>query len=84
MVDATGKFLEPFNTAPADKPKTAILLAIYRADLRVQLRELKNGRLAMIAIAAFFVQDNLTGQGPIEHIYGSGHVNPFGDGQGVF
>ncbi|KAG5191922.1 hypothetical protein JKP88DRAFT_274908 [Tribonema minus] len=51
---------------------------------RVQLRELKNGCLAMIAIAAFFVQENLTGQGPIEHIYGSGHVNPSGDGQGVF
>mmetsp|Transcript_16988 Transcript_16988/g.25115 ORF Transcript_16988/g.25115 Transcript_16988/m.25115 type:complete len:219 (+) Transcript_16988:68-724(+) len=50
---------------------------------KVQLRELKNGRLAMLAIAAFFVQENLTGQGPIEQIV-AGHINPFGDGQGYF
>ncbi|KAG5191919.1 light harvesting complex protein [Tribonema minus] len=64
---------DPLNLKPSD-PETWE---------KVQLRELKNGRLAMIAIAAFFVQENLTGQGPIEQIY-AGHVNPFGDGQGVF
>jgi len=48
-----------------------------------QLRELKNGRLAMFGIAGMWLQESLTGQGPIEQIY-AGHVNPFGDGQGFF
>ena len=33
-----------------------------------QLRELKNGRLAMVAIIGQWVQELLTGQGPIEQI----------------
>jgi Chlorophyll A-B binding protein len=44
---------------------------------KVQTRELKNGRLAMLAIAAFLVQENLTGQGPIEQLV-AGHISPFG------
>ncbi|KAG5191790.1 light harvesting complex protein [Tribonema minus] len=49
----------------------------------LQLKELKNGRLAMMAIVGMFVQEKLTGQGPIEQIL-AGHVSPFGDGQGAF
>jgi light-harvesting complex I chlorophyll a/b binding protein 1 len=49
----------------------------------LQLKELKNGRLAMMAIVGMFVQEKLTGQGPIEQLL-VGHVSPFGDGQGAF
>lgn len=48
-----------------------------------QLRELKNGRLAMIAIAGMLAQENLTGLGVIE-AYRENAVNPFGDGLGAF
>ena len=34
----------------------------------VQLKELKNGRLAMVAIIGQWVQELLTGQGPIEQV----------------
>uniref|UniRef100_A0A0G4FYZ7 Uncharacterized protein n=1 Tax=Chromera velia CCMP2878 TaxID=1169474 RepID=A0A0G4FYZ7_9ALVE len=49
----------------------------------MQLRELKNGRLAMISVAGMLYQQYLTGQGTWEQI-ASGHISPFGDGQGVF
>lgn len=49
----------------------------------MQTKELKNGRLAMLSIAGMAYQSYLTGQGTIEQI-ASGHLSPFGDGQGIF
>jgi light-harvesting complex I chlorophyll a/b binding protein 1 len=49
----------------------------------MRLKELKNGRLAMVATAGFFYQEILTNQGALEQL-ASGHISPFGDGQGAF
>ncbi|EWM28183.1 light harvesting complex protein [Nannochloropsis gaditana] len=49
----------------------------------LQLKELKNGRLAMVASMGALLQEYLTGQGPVEQVL-AGHLNPFGDGQGFF
>jgi hypothetical protein len=49
----------------------------------LQLKELKNGRLAMLATMGQLIQEGLTKQGPIEQLL-VGNWNPFGDGQGFF
>jgi hypothetical protein len=49
----------------------------------MQTKELKNGRLAMLSVAGMAYQSYVTGQGTIEQLT-SGHISPFGDGQGIF
>jgi hypothetical protein len=64
---------DPANIRPTDESKLDIM----------QTKELKNGRLAMLSIAGMAYQTALTGQGTVEQIT-SGHLSPFGDGQGIF
>ena len=45
--------------------------------------ELNNGRAAMMGIMGNMVGECLTGQTMYEQ-YAAGHINPFGDGQGLF
>ena len=67
-----------FGWDPANiRPKTEEKLD------KMQLKELKNGRLAMLSIACMAYQSYLTGQGTLEQL-ASGHISPFGDGQGAF
>jgi len=72
------------NRAPGDVGFGAAFIPDDADDFAaLQLKELKNGRLAMMAIIGQFVQEKLTGQGPIEQLL-EGHYSPFGDGQGMF
>lgn len=67
-----------FGWDPANiRPKTQ-----ERLD-EMQTKELKNGRLAMLGIAGMAYQTYITGQGTVEQ-WASGHIFPFGDGQGIF
>lgn len=64
---------DPLNLRPSDS----------EAWEKVQLRELKNGRLAMLASAGMLYTEFLTGNGVLE-AYKIGAVSPFGDGLGIF
>jgi len=64
---------DPLNLKPSD-PETWE---------KVQVRELKNGRLAMLAIAGNLYTEWLSGNGALE-AWKIGAVNPFGDGLGYF
>jgi light-harvesting complex I chlorophyll a/b binding protein 1 len=55
-----------FNPFPNDQEKFADL----------QLKELKNGRLAMLAIMGMMVQEGLTGQTTFAQL-SAGNINPF-------
>mmetsp|Transcript_2974 Transcript_2974/g.5081 ORF Transcript_2974/g.5081 Transcript_2974/m.5081 type:complete len:218 (-) Transcript_2974:259-912(-) len=84
--EAAGAFIQARpGQAPGDLGFDPLNLKSNDPEIfeRVQLRELKNGRLAMWAIAAMIVQENLTGYGVIE-AYRQGVINPFGDGKGYF
>jgi len=85
LLELTAGAQDYANKAPGDlgrfgdafKPDDAGELA------ELQLKELKNGRLAMMGIMGMLVQEGLTKQGPIEQLL-VGHTSPFGDGQGFF
>lgn len=64
---------DPLNLRPSDEESWE----------KVQLRELKNGRLAMLAIAGMLYTEILTGNGVLE-AWKIGAVSPFGDGKGIF
>ena len=64
---------DPLNLRPTD-PETWE---------KVQLRELKNGRLAMLASAGMLYTEILSGNGVLV-AYKLGAVLPFGDGIGIF
>lgn len=64
---------DPLGIRPTDEAKLN----------KMQTKELKNGRLAMLATAGMAYQTYVTGQGPWEQLT-SGHLSPFADGQGFF
>ncbi|KAM3576410.1 hypothetical protein VYU27_001760 [Nannochloropsis oceanica] len=71
---APGDFgFDPLNLAPKTED----------AFNELQLKEIKNGRLAMVSVAGMLIQEALTNQGVLEQI-NSGHLSPFNDGQGAF
>ncbi len=84
-MEVLGASLESRDARPGDfrwdpcnvRPKTEALLD------EMQLREIKHGRLAMLATAGMAYQAYLTGQGTLEQL-AVGHIFPFGDGQGIF
>ena len=64
---------DPLNLKPSDP----------EAWEKVQLRELKNGRLAMLASAGMLYTEWITGNGVLE-AWAKGAVSPFNDGVGIY
>lgn len=64
-----GKLFDPFNYGSS---------AAFETN---KVKEIKNGRLAMLAMAGFFTQAFVTGEGPVAnlaaHLADPGHANFF-------
>jgi hypothetical protein len=64
---------DPLNLRPSDA----------EAWEKTQLRELKNGRLAMLAVSGMMYTEWITGNGVLE-AWAKNAVSPFNDGLGIF
>ena len=84
-VEAFGQFQQKQTDVPGDLNFDPLGLKPQDEETweKVQLRELKNGRLAMLAIAGMLYTEFVTGNGVIE-AWRIGAVSPFNDGKGIF
>ena len=84
-VEAFGQFQQIQTGVPGDLNFDPLGLKPTDEETweKVQLRELKNGRLAMLAISSMLFNELLTGNGVIE-AWRIGAVSPFNDGIGIF
>lgn len=83
--EALGQFNQVKSGVPGDLGFDPLALKPEDAETweKVQLRELKNGRLAMLAIAGMLYTEVLSGNGVLE-AWKIGAASPFNDGLGIF
>ena len=84
-VEALGQFKQMQSDEPGNLGFDPLGLRSDDDELweKTQLRELKNGRLAMLAIAGMLYTETLTGNGVLE-AWRIGAISPFNDGKGIF
>ena len=84
-VEAFGQFKQIQSDEPGNLGFDPLGLRPDDEELweKTQLRELKNGRLAMLAIAGMLYTETLTGNGVLE-AWKIGAISPFNDGKGIF